>query len=232
MAIGHFTGFVQAGKTDPGDSLLLFLLTQMSLIAPPIFFYFIAEGFRYTRSVKRYMARLLTFAVITQIPFCLTANGTLLTTEFFRYLNVFFTLFLGAAALAVCGSGLKRKTKILLVAALDAVTVVFNSQWMIFGIPIILGFYYFRDHPKKRLICFAACVVTEMFISYMSFETVLGLEYFITDLFLLFTGYAAVTVFYNGERGKHPKFSKWFFYIFYPAHLFVVYAGQLYTGRF
>ena len=30
---------------------------------------------------------------------------------------------------------------------------------------------------------------------------------------------------YDGSRGKNPKinkFMKWFFYIFYPAHLFVI----------
>ena len=106
MAIGHFTGFVWAGQTNPDDSLVLFLLTQMSLIAPPVFFFFIAEGFRYARSPKKYAIRLLIFAAITQIPFCLTTSGTLLTKEFFFYLNIFFTLFLGVVSLIICSSKL------------------------------------------------------------------------------------------------------------------------------
>ena len=83
MAIGHFTGFVWAGRTNPGDSLLLFLLTQTALIAPPIFFFFIAEGFRYTHSAKAYALRLLIFAAAAQITFCLTTSGTLFTEDFF-----------------------------------------------------------------------------------------------------------------------------------------------------
>ena len=30
-----------------------------------------------------------------------------------------------------------------------------------------------------------------------------------------------ITLFYNGKKGKYPVFSKWFFYIFYPAHVLV-----------
>ena len=190
----------------------------MALIAPPIFFFFIAEGFRYTHSPKKYALRLLIFTAITQIPFCLTANGTLFTEDIIFYLNIFFTLFLGVVSLIICNA--------------DAVTVIFGAQWMIFGIPIMLSFYYFKDRPTIRLICFSACVTLNLLISYLSFEPVLGLEYFVTDLFFLIFGYVIVTVFYNGERGKYPKFSKWFFYIFYPVHLIVIYIGQLCSGTF
>lgn len=30
-----------------------------------------------------------------------------------------------------------------------------------------------------------------------------------------------ITFFYNGKKGHFPKFSKWIFYVFYPAHLIV-----------
>ena len=132
----------------------------------------------------------------------------------------------------ICTSKLKTPVKVLLVLAADAVTFVFSSQWAIFGIPIILSFYYFKERPKIRLLCFIASVSLNLLITFASFETVLGLEYFVTDLFFLILGYTIVTVFYNGERGKHPKFSKWFFYIFYPVHLFVIYIGQICAGQF
>ena len=41
-------------------------------------------------------------------------------------------------------------------------------------------------------------------------------------LFDFAAAYVIMTVFYNGKKGKHPVFSKWFFYIFYPAHVLVI----------
>ena len=29
-------------------------------------------------------------------------------------------------------------------------------------------------------------------------------------------------VFYNGKKGRHPVFAKWFFYAFYPLHYLVI----------
>lgn len=46
---------------------------------------------------------------------------------------------------------------------------------------------------------------------------------FIVGTLSLLAGYFFRTVFYSGKKGKHPVFSKWFFYIVYPAHLALIY---------
>lgn len=165
---------------------------------------------------KKYALRLLSFAVITQIPFCLLENGTLLTTDFFFYLNIFFTLFLGIISLMICESKLKKPVKAVLVVLLDSLTLIFQSQWLLFGIPIILAFYKFRNRPGKRLFCFAVCVCLMLLISYIQYEPVPGAVCFASDLFFLMLGYIIVTVFYNGNKGAHPRFSKCFFLYFLP----------------
>ena len=40
-----------------------------------------------------------------------------------------------------------------------------------------------------------------------------------------------MTVFYNGRKGKHPTFAKWFFYIFYPLHYFIIWVVERIANR-
>ena len=61
-------------------------------LAFPIFAFQISEGFHYTKNVKKYFARLLLFAIFSQIPFMLFLS--IFSTNIYK-LNVFFTLFLG-----------------------------------------------------------------------------------------------------------------------------------------
>lgn len=243
MAIGHFVDHYFGASASLINSPLLFLIAQASMIAPPIFFYFIAEGFTHTHSVKKYAARLFIFALITQIPFCLMLNGTLILSGKITYLNVFFTLFLGLVALIVCGSNMKLWAKISLVAVLEAVTYLLQIQWLIFGIPMILILYYFKDRPSTRFGLFALCSVGSLLMTTLPaallFYSKGKTEYFnssiigaVIDLCYLLAGYFIVTSFYNGEKGKNPVFTKWFFYIFYPAHLFLIFIAKSIAGKY
>ena len=242
MAIGHFVDFYFGTSASLHNSLVLFLIAQASMIAPPIFFFFITEGFRHTHSLKKYAVRLLIFAIITQIPYCLMINGTIMTTAMFTYLNVFFTLFLGLIALAVSESNMKLWLKILIIILLDAVTALLNIQWLIFGIPIILILYHFRDRPAKRFWLFSLCCAGSLLMTTIPAALIFyrkGLTELFTcslvgaaiDLCFLIIGYFIAVLFYNGEKGRYPVFSKWFFYIFYPAHLFIIYIAKLIAGK-
>ena len=46
---------------------------------------------------------------------------------------------------------------------------------------------------------------------------------FIAGTLSMFASYFFRTTFYNGKKGKHPVFAKWFFYIVYPLHFIVIY---------
>lgn len=41
--------------------------------------------------------------------------------------------------------------------------------------------------------------------------------------------YACMTVFYNGKKGRHPNFAKWFFYAFYPLHYLLIFIIERVT---
>ena len=68
-------------------------------LAFPIFAFQISEGFIHTKSVKKYLLRLIIFALISQIPFSLftyyIAHSNPLT------LNVFFTLAFGLVSIYI-----------------------------------------------------------------------------------------------------------------------------------
>lgn len=222
MIIGHAVGyFVENGILE--NNTLTMILTSLALFAPPIFFFSIADGYKYTSSRKKYALRLLLFAAASQIPFAILNCGTIFTLDALLNLNVFFTLLAGLLAIVLWESKLNLVLRIVGVVLIDGITYALCCEWMIFGVPIILALHIFENKPKIRFICFAVCIAAIEFITYG-----MTIDAFITPSFIagtlsLLAGYFFRTVFYSGKKGKHPVFSKWFFYIVYPAHLALIY---------
>ena len=55
---------------EPG-TLIFTLLVDIGYFTAPVMCWFLVEGYHYTRSKKRYAARLAVFALVSEIPFCL-----------------------------------------------------------------------------------------------------------------------------------------------------------------
>ena len=235
MFLGHLLSYIRDPADVSSKPLWYTFIEQTALFAPPVFFFFITDGFRYTRSKKKYALRLLIFALVTQIPFTLANHGTLLTGELFLNWNIIFTLFLALLSLMVWESGKKLPLRIALIVLLDGVTFMLTSEWMIFGILTILGLHIFREKPKVRLIWFTVCVfAVEMISNGILFPFWLFWRFpaFTFGMMFLMLAYFVMTKCYNGQKGKHPVFAKWFFYIFYPAHLLVIWIVKLCLGIF
>lgn len=104
-------------------------LMQLQFIAPPIFFFFIAEGFHYTGSKKKYALRLLGFAIITQFTYVLSHALVFDTVIFFTSWNVIMSLFLGLVVLVIWEWKKPFPIKLILIAGCCALSYVLNMEW-------------------------------------------------------------------------------------------------------
>ena len=209
----------------------------------PIMAFFLTEGFRRTSNIKRYMLRLLIFALIAQIPY-------MLVMEFFT-LNIIFTILLGLICLLLhdklCVKAQKRGLFAVIFAALLIGLLVTN---LVEGGPLgplmIFLFHVIKDEKKRRtipLICWGAMMILSNFLTRVAvvfadaavFADAQGpamqVELLMIPFYVFSVGSFAVIPLlraYNGERGRRAKF---LFYAFYPAHLAVL-AIAAYTLGF
>lgn len=173
-------------------------------LAFPIFAYVLAEGFVYTRDVKKYLLRLGLFALLSEIPYDLAIMGSVLE---FSHQNVFFTLFFGVLMLYVM-----TRMKIILMQYAAVLVVVFicrflHTDYSSIGVLLVFIFYVFRQRKVEKLL-----------IAGFIF---LGLTGGIQLYALLALPLIAL---HNGEQGAKMKA---FFYLFYPAHLLILYLVHL-----
>ena len=103
MLIDHIaaTVILQMINNGIGGQTLIdiyWVMRSIGRMAFPVFCFLLVEGFKYTHSREKYAARMFIFALISEIPFDLAINNTVLE---FKSNNVFFTLLLGLLAITV-----------------------------------------------------------------------------------------------------------------------------------
>lgn len=172
----------------------------------PIMAYFIAEGYKYTRSVKRYVSRILIFAVISQIPFMLAFQST--------NLNVMFTLAIAILIISIEHSRLPKHLRVLLNLSLLYLSLF--CDWALFGVLYVLVFFRYRGNFKRQAIAFSVTVFIQLFTHLLT--AIVSKDYsFIIVAGTL--GALPLLSLYSGKKGEGPRY---LFYAFYPAHLAVL----------
>lgn len=213
-----FTSGYDGGAAFAGADVIYDVLRVVGRTSFPLFCFLLVEGFLHTRSVGRYLLRLLLFAVISEVPFDLAFNDTPwdLTMQ-----NVFFTLLLGVLAMAAIRWGeqeqsqedrsqtkqspmrrrkLRRSVGWLLAALCMIAAYLLRTDYDARGVILILVLYVLRR--QRVMSCLAGYAV-------MCFGM---LESWSFPAFFLIPHY-------NGEKGHGAKY---FFYVFYPVHLLVL----------
>ena len=181
--------------------------------------YFLVEGYGYTHDKKKYGERLLLFGAISFIPFCL-AFGMV-------QMNMLCTLFLCFLILKVMEMSTLKWEKWIVILILIFVSLY--SDWALLAPVFTILFAKSKENRIKTAISFGigACL-------FAGFNYLSNLESMSTGSALihaLCSGIGPVVAgiiilfCYNGKKSNHAgKASKWFFYIYYPAHLLFLWA--------
>lgn len=218
MALDHFAAVVlyalinrliAAGQDITALVHLYDILRYIGRLAFPIYCFLLTEGFCHTRSVFRYSLRLGLFAILSEIPFDLALNGQVL--ELYQN-NVFFTLLVGLGTmwairegknlLGRCSSKAAALLGILwtaLMAVLGySLAEVLCCDYGGVGVLAIVAIYLLRNWPVAGFLVGVGILSIGNNIELFALPAVLPVAC------------------YSGARGRGGK---WWFYLFYPAHL-------------
>ncbi|HWT75730.1 MAG TPA: TraX family protein [Mobilitalea sp.] len=247
MLIDHIGAIFISPSAHPE---LYVLFRGIGRLAFPIFVFMVVEGYYHTRDVKKYLKRLGIFALISEIPFDLAfyqvhfntnvitdirkvfdggyheARLEALLGRFNQDQNVFFTLFIGLLLIYLMSMvETKYANKFLISNLIDAALTVgacaiaylLRTDYSIAGILIFVSFYLFRG--SKIMISICLFIICGTVLS--SIKDFQETGDFLAIISMLATFAMIPIAFYNGKKGKNAKY---IFYIFYPAHLLLLFV--------
>lgn len=192
----------------------------------PIMCYFIAEGYHYTKNINKYTFRLFAFAFISHFTYIFASNAFVdfksfipfYYGDFLNQTSVMWSLAWGLVMLRIADSKkVKLTCKVLLVILICIITL--PSDWSCIASLCIMAIGTNRDNLKKQMAWMIFYVALYSLVYFFAIDKVYGVLQMGVILSI------PIIAMYNGSRGKNEKinkFMKWFFYIFYPAHLFVI----------
>lgn len=210
MLIDHVNNGVITPFLD-GKGVLLHISNIFSIlgrIAFPIFIFFIVEGFFKTRNRKKYLFNLVLFGIISEVPFDLFTSKVFYNPN---WNNMMFTL-------ALC---------LVTIWIIDEVKDRINNKYLWYGISIVivmafglLAMQLSLDYDYHAIIL---AYVFYIFYDRPILGATIGYVSIIKELYS-FLGFA-MTITYNGKRGKQ---NKWINYFFYPVHLLILGIIRIY----
>ena len=215
MTIDHIADLIYPGMQNNIISIILHIIGRLTA---PIMFFFICEGFYYTKNLKKYILRLFIFAIISHFAYCFAFGINYIpfsTGNIFNQTSIMWSLAWSVVALYIVNgkNNLKNWQKWILIILINVIT--FSADWSSIAVMAILSMYENRGDLKKQMLGMSFWVLIYAIVSFLFVNKTYGL---ITLTVVLV--YPLLKN-YNGEKGK-LNWMKWFFYLYYPLHLIVV----------
>ena len=212
------------GTIVPGNDWL----TCIGRIAFPIFAFMIVEGYFHTRNLKKYVLRLLIFAILSELPFNLAIGSRWFYPI---HQNVLWS-FLLSIGLIHLNEKARAKGKLWLQIITLLTTTLFGAllglitmlDYYHAGVLTVLVFYFLRQRKWWSFLGQLIC------LWYINVEMLGGLGYELQlwghNFFLSQQSFALLALIpiwlYRGKQGPHNKFLQYTYYAFYPVHLLIL----------
>lgn len=214
MTIDHVADLIYPGFPIESGAVICHLIGRLTA---PIMWFFVCEGYYYTKNLKKYMLRMFIFAVLSHFAYCFAfgINPIPFSSGIFNQTSVMYPLFIAVVVLWMRDHTFSMKgwMKELIITLL--ILSAFSADWSSIAVLAILEMYKKRGDLKgqmKEMILFVSIygLVSFFFVSKVYALVLVG-------VLLVYP----VLKLYNGEKGR-AVWMKWFFYIYYPAHLVIV----------
>ena len=223
MTVDHIAWAVFPGYPKEFLPLLMHIIGRITC---PIMCYCIAEGYHYTRNIRKYTARLFIFALISHFCYIYFSHDFIDWHSFIPFYyggalnqtSVMWSLAWGLVMLRAANSdklSAAGKTLVIILICL----VSFPSDWSCIASLCVLAFGTNRGELKKQAFWLVFYVAIYAAVYFFAIDRVYGLLQMGVVLAL------PVIRLYNGRRGRSQSVNrvmKWLFYVYYPLHLFVI----------
>ncbi|MGM9814007.1 MAG: TraX family protein [Candidatus Enteromonas sp.] len=231
MTLDHLAWALWPGYSTDALPIIFHIIGRLTC---PIMCFFIAEGYHYTKNLKKYIFRMFLFALISHFPYVYCANNYIDAWSFlpfahgspFNQTGVLWGFAWGLVLIKVHDSPLREIYKWILTFLILGVT--FPADWSCIAPLIILFFWANRGHFGKQMLWMMVWVLVYALVYFFCLDKVYGILQLGVALSI------PVLLLYNGQRGKSKtinKILKWAFYAYYPVHLGII-GLLLYLGVF
>ena len=211
MLIDHTAVLLLPPEKYPTLTILYVIMRTIGRIAAPVMFYFLVEGYIHTSSRMKYIIRLLSFGIFSQVPYSLVRYREMSWDN----LNVMFTLFMSFVMMVIVDKVENKVLRRIVVSTIIFLTVF--SDWGVMGPFMVWLFYIYHEDRKKQLISYISLSIAQILMSI--FMMISGALVWYESIWQIGMILPVILIYpYNGEAGRKNIINKWSFYLFYPLH--------------
>lgn len=195
-------------------------------LSMPIFIFVLVEGYIHTRDIKKYITRIASLGTIMFfMNIIISIIGVMIgiDSKLSPLLpNIFITMafclltlhFINKIRTESSKIGIyknPRDKSIIYIALLIFVLIIsLFVEYSLIPVGLTIIFYKFRGNKRQLIIAYivGSFILSTIFSNWVQYFMIFS----IIPIYL-----------YNGKKGYTNKFWKYFFYLFYPAHIYLLY---------